>query len=210
MHLYEFGPFCLDTRERVLLREGSPLQLKPKVYETLLALVSRSGHIVDKEELIRQVWPDVVVEENNLTGNIFSLRRAFAEYQYIETVPRRGYRFTADVKVVTVEDLTVTDRSAAETKVILKEKQPIDSLAVLPFINASADPEAEYLSDGITESIINNLSQLSGLRVTARSTVFRYKGRESNPQEVGQELSVGAVLLGRVLQFGERLIIRVG
>ena len=208
MHLYEFGPFCLDTRERVLLREGCPLQLKPKVYETLLALVSRSGHIVDKEELMRQVWPDVVVEENNLTGNIFSLRRAFAEYQYIETVPRRGYRFTADVKVVTVEDLTVTDRSAAEAKVVLKEKQPIDSLAVLPFINASADPEAEYLSDGITESIINNLSQLSGLRVTARSTVFRYKGRESNPQGVGQELSVGAVLLGRVLQFGERLIIR--
>ena len=65
-HLYEFGPFCLDTRERVLLREGCPLQLKPKVYETLLALVSRSGHIVDKEELMRQVWPDVVVEENNL------------------------------------------------------------------------------------------------------------------------------------------------
>ena len=207
-HLYEFGPFCLDTRERVLLRDGSPLQLKPKVYETLLALVSRSRHIVDKEELMRQVWPDVVVEENNLTGNIFSLRRAFAEYQYIETVPRRGYRFTADVKLVTVEDLTVTDRSAAELKVALKEKQPIDSLAVLPFINASADPEAEYLSDGITESIINNLSQLSGLRATARSTVFRYKGRESNPQEVGQELSVGAVLLGRVLQFGERLIIR--
>ena len=207
-HQYEFGPFCLDTRERVLLREGCPLQLKPKVYETLLALVSRSGHIVDKEELMRQVWPDVVVEENNLTGNIFSLRRAFAEYQYIETVPRRGYRFTADVKLVKVEDLTVTNHSAPEPKVILKEKQPIDSLAVLPFINASADPEAEYLSDGITESIINNLSQLTGLRVTARSTVFRYKGRESNPQEVGQELSVGAVLLGRVLQFGERLIIR--
>ena len=212
-HLYEFGPFSLDTRERVLRREGSPLQLKPKVYETLLALVSRSGHIVDKEELMRQVWPDVVVEENNLTGNIFSLRRAFAEYQYIETVPRRGYRFTADVKLVKIEDVKLTDRSGAETEVVIKEtastkRGPIDSLAVLPFINASADPEAEYLSDGITESIINNLSQLSGLRVAARSTVFRYKGRESNPQEVGQELSVGAVLLGRVLQFGERLIIR--
>ena len=99
MHLYEFGPFCLDTRERVLLREGSPLQLKPKVYETLLALVSRSGHIVDKEELMRQVWPDVVVEENNLTGTIFALRRAFAEYDCIETVPRRGYRFISQVTV---------------------------------------------------------------------------------------------------------------
>src|SRR2546423_13652397 len=171
MHLYEFGPFCLDTRERVLRREGSPMQLKPKVYETLMALVSRSGHIVDKEELMRQVWPDVVVEENNLTGNIFSLLRAFAEYQYIETVPRRGYRFTADVKLVTVEDLTVTNRSAAETKVVLKEKQPIDSLAVLPFINASADPEAEYLSDGSPKasSTISRSSQDCEWRPGARA-----------------------------------------
>ena len=95
-HLYEFGPFCLDTNERVLLRDGRPLPLKPKVYETLLALVSRSGHVVDKEELMRRVWPDLVVEENNLTGNIFALRRAFAEYQYIETVPRRA-RFHARI-----------------------------------------------------------------------------------------------------------------
>jgi len=97
-HLYEFGPFSLDTRERVLLRDGRPLTLKPKVYETLLALISRSGHVVDKEELMRLVWPDIVVEENNLTGNIYALRRAFVDYQYIETVLRRGYRFTADVK----------------------------------------------------------------------------------------------------------------
>src|SRR5438552_1456574 len=212
-HLYEFGPFCLDTRERVLVREGSPLQLKPKVYETLLALVSRSGHIVDKEELMRQVWPDVVVEENNLTGNIFSLRRAFAEYQYIETVPRRGYRFTADVKLVKIEDVKLTDRSSAETEVVIKEtvstkRRPIASLAVLPFINAGADPEAEYLSDGITESIIHNLSQLPALRVMARSTVFRYKGHESDPQEVGRELGVRTVLLGRVVQLRDRLSVR--
>ena len=75
---YEFGPFSLDTRERVLLRDGRRLPLKPKVYETLLALVTRSGHVVAKEELMRQVWPDVIVEENNLTGNICALRRAFA------------------------------------------------------------------------------------------------------------------------------------
>src|SRR5205809_2782935 len=106
-HQYDFGPFCLDTNERVLLRDGRPLPLKPKVYETLLALVSRSGHVVDKEELMRRVWPDVVVEENNLTGNIFALRRALAEHQFIETVPRRGYRFTADVRRMQVQDVEV-------------------------------------------------------------------------------------------------------
>ena len=134
-HLHEFGPFCLDTRERVLLRDGRPVPLKPKVYETLLALISRSGHVVDKEELMRAVWPDVAVEENNLTGNIYALRRAFAEYQYIETVPRRGYRFTADVKQVKIEDVKLTDRSDVETEVVIKEtlstkRRPIDSLAV--------------------------------------------------------------------------------
>jgi TolB-like protein/Tfp pilus assembly protein PilF len=212
-HLYEFGPFSLDTRERVLLRDGRHLPLKPKVYETLLALISQSGHVVDKEELMRRVWPDVVVEENNLTGNIFALRRAFAEYDCIETVPRRGYRFTADVKHVTVEDLKVAHRSGVETEVLIKEiisthRQSIDSLAVLPFVNASADPEAEYLSDGIAESIINNLAQLSQLRVMARSTVFRYQGRESDPQEVGRELNVRAVLIGRVVQLRDRLSVR--
>src|SRR5688572_4692247 len=120
-HLYEFGPFRLDTRERVLLRNGRSLQLKPKVYDTLLALISQSGHVVEKEELMKQVWPDVAVEENNLTGNIFALRRAFAEYDCIETVPRRGYRFTAEVKRVQVADVKVANRSGGETEVLIKE-----------------------------------------------------------------------------------------
>jgi TolB-like protein/Tfp pilus assembly protein PilF/predicted Ser/Thr protein kinase len=84
----------------------------------------------------------------------------------------------------------------------------IDSIAVLPFVNGSGDPDTEYLSDGITESLINNLSQLPALRVTARSTVFRYKGKETDPQKVGQDLKVRAVLSGRVLQRGDTLIVR--
>jgi serine/threonine-protein kinase len=84
----------------------------------------------------------------------------------------------------------------------------IDSIAVLPLANAANDPNAEYLSDGITESIINTLSRLSGLRVMARSTVFRFKGREIDPQEVGQELNVRAVFVGRLLQRGEDIMIK--
>jgi len=84
----------------------------------------------------------------------------------------------------------------------------IHSLAVLPFVNTSADPNAEYLSDGITESVINNLAQLPNLRVTARSTVFRYKGKEADPQKVGQELRVGAVLTGRLAQRGNVVVVQ--
>ena len=89
-----------------------------------------------------------------------------------------------------------------------RARKAIDSLAILPFANASNDPEADYLSDGITESIINNLSQVPRLRVMARSTVFRYKGRESDPREVGRDLGVRAVLTGRLLQRGELLVIK--
>jgi TolB-like protein/Tfp pilus assembly protein PilF len=210
--LYEFGPFRVDTHERVLRRDGRPVPLKPKVYETLLALIRNSGHIVEKEALMKEVWPNTFVEENNLTGNIFALRQAFGEHQYIETVPRRGYRFTADVRRMQVEDVEVAGWLGDE-RVFIKEAvsvsgQAISSLAVMPFINAAADQEMEYLSDGLTESIINSLSQLSGLRVMARSTVFRYKGSEFDPQEVGRKLNVRALLLGRVVQLRDRLSVR--
>ncbi len=99
---YTFGPFVLDTREGTLLREGRPVQLTPKAFETLVALVERSGHCLGKEELMRRVWPDSFVEENNLSQNISQLRRALQadgadDARYIETVPRRGYRFNATV-----------------------------------------------------------------------------------------------------------------
>jgi serine/threonine protein kinase/tetratricopeptide (TPR) repeat protein len=84
----------------------------------------------------------------------------------------------------------------------------INSLAVLPLVNVGADPETEYLSDGITESVINNLSRLGTLRLTARSTVFRYKGKEIDPQKVGQELGVDAVLTGRLVQRGDTLAVQ--
>jgi eukaryotic-like serine/threonine-protein kinase len=84
----------------------------------------------------------------------------------------------------------------------------IDSVAVLPFVNVGADPKTEYLSDGITESVINNLSQLPSLRVIARSTVFRYKGKDADPQKIGQDLHVGAVLTGRLQERGDALVIQ--
>lgn len=99
---YEFGPFRLDATEHVLFRDGAVVPLKPKVFDTLLVLVENNGHVIGKDELMKTLWPDTVVEENNLNQNISVLRRALGDgenaVQYIETLPRRGYRFVASVR----------------------------------------------------------------------------------------------------------------
>ena len=100
-HLYGFGPYRLDIIERVLLRDGQPITLPPKDLETLLVLVERAGHIVEKEELLEKVWPGVFVEEGNLARHVFNLRQVLGDSpdgrKYIETIPKRGYRFVAAV-----------------------------------------------------------------------------------------------------------------
>ena len=105
MHFYAFGPFRLDSEKRVLVRDGTPVPLTPKAAEILLVLVEHAGHMVDKDDLMKRVWPDAFVEEGNLTKNIFFLRKALGECEggreYIETVPKRGYRFVAPVSEVT-------------------------------------------------------------------------------------------------------------
>jgi DNA-binding winged helix-turn-helix (wHTH) protein/TolB-like protein/Flp pilus assembly protein TadD len=99
---YEFGAFRLDVRERRLLKSGKAVPLTPKVFDTLLALVENSGRTVEKDELMRRLWPDTFVEESSLAQNVFQLRKALCEAgvgaeSIIETVPKRGYRFTAEV-----------------------------------------------------------------------------------------------------------------
>ena len=101
-HSYEFGPFRLDAAERMLLRNSRPIAITPKAFDTLLFLVENSGHLVEKEELLKRIWPDTFVEEATLARNVFILRKALGDAQegpqYIETVPKRGYRFLAPVK----------------------------------------------------------------------------------------------------------------
>jgi DNA-binding winged helix-turn-helix (wHTH) protein len=98
---YDFGPFRLDAADGVLLRDGEPVVLTPKVFATLLALVRRQGRVVSRDVLVSEIWPDTFVEEGNLTQNISTLRKVLGEdasgRSYIDTVPKRGYRFTAAV-----------------------------------------------------------------------------------------------------------------
>jgi TolB-like protein/Tfp pilus assembly protein PilF len=179
--------------------------------------------MLGKEELLSALWTDSFVEEGNLTRNISTLRAALGEVandrRYIETVPKRGYRFIADVREVQNGDakllveeshrefVTPTEAQLSSKFAIENVRRSINSLAILPLVNDSADTSSEYLSDGITESIINNLSQLSELRVVSRSSAFRYKAKKVDLQTVGEELSVQAVVTGRVRQLGDTLII---
>jgi len=103
-HFYEFGPFRLDPEERLLSRENQPVPLPPKVIDTLFVLVENRGHLVDKDELMKRVWPDAFVEEGNLNKNVFLLRKTLGKWdggrEYIETIPKRGYRFVAPINKI--------------------------------------------------------------------------------------------------------------
>ncbi|MGH9904847.1 MAG: winged helix-turn-helix domain-containing protein, partial [Pyrinomonadaceae bacterium] len=210
---YHFGPYHLNERECVLYRNGHPVALRPKAFDILLVLVRNCGHLVEKEELMRQVWPDTIVEEANLTQNIFTLRKLLGEGEegrYIETVSRRGYRFVAPVREVSSAALAIpfqADINRVDRVTGSSTERPQHFLAVLPFVNASVDANMEYLSDGVTESIINSLSQLPQLRVMSRSAVFRYKGSELDAQQIGRDLRVDAVLVGTVRSQGRRLFV---
>jgi DNA-binding winged helix-turn-helix (wHTH) protein len=242
LRLYEFGPFCLDPAERKLLRGNEIVVLTPKAFDTLVLLVRNSGHLLERNELINMLWPDSFVEEGSLSNNIFLLRKALGEDPaYIETVPRRGYRFVGAVRQLPHAAPTHLDKPPAVgthgiASLPAKARRPwrsraalgiaavallaslasaswfyiragrggetIDSLVVLPFVNANSDPSTEYLSDGLTESLINSLSQLPNLKVMSRDSAFRFKGEETDPQTVGRELNVRAIFKGKVTQRG--------
>ena len=208
---YEFNGFRLEGAQQRLLYKGHPIPLKPKILDLLLFLVQRRGQLVLKEDLMREVWPDAIVEENNITVSMSALRKTLGEDRlkprFIETVARRGYRFVADVTEISLERTATEDAGHTDSQIAIQE-EPIDSLAVLPMEPAGDDLNVEYLSEGITESIINTLSRIPKLRVLACSTVFRFKGKQIDPQGVGVLLNVRAVMMIRVMRLGEKLIIR--
>ena len=197
---YEFGPFCVDASQRLLARDGTPVPLTPKVFDTLLHLVQHSGTALSKDELMRVIWPDTVVEENNLNQNISILRRVLgdgrSEHRYIATVPGHGYQFVAEVKFS-------KERSSALS---LGDDA---SIAVLPFANLSTDASNQYFCDGLAEELINALAKLEQIRVVARTSAFSFKGKETDIREIGRKLKVSTVLEGSVRKSGNRLRITV-
>jgi TolB-like protein/DNA-binding winged helix-turn-helix (wHTH) protein/tetratricopeptide (TPR) repeat protein len=227
-HCYEFGPYRLDVGQRVLTRTGETVSLTPKATDILTLLVANAGQLMGKDELLRLVWPDTFVEESNLTQNIFLLRRILGDERpaprYIETVVRRGYRFIANVREIggepgkrVADPFEPSSLAAGAYGPVLgsftgngDDVSARPSVAVLPFLNATGDHDIEYLADGLTDHIVNNLSRVSRLRVMSRSAVFRYKTKkEVDPRVVGRELGVATVLVGKLTARPDGLVISV-
>ena len=214
VRFYRFGPFQVDAEEQLLLRDGRPLPLKPKLFELLVVLVANSGHVLSKDELMKRVWADRFVEESNLAVRVHEIRKALGGdsngQSYIETIPRRGYRFASCVTEVTddhaisdVEDLgkvpSFTGSGTLRTK--------SGTIAVLPFksIGASTD---EYLGLGMTDALITRLSNLRKVTVRPTSSVRKYDGSH-DPVVAGKELSVEWVLDGSIQKSGKRIRLTV-
>jgi DNA-binding winged helix-turn-helix (wHTH) protein/TolB-like protein/Tfp pilus assembly protein PilF len=129
-HLYEFDNFRMDVAERSLLRNGTPVQLTPKAFDTLLVLVMRSGHLVEKDELLKEIWPDTFVEEATLAQNISTLRKVLGQdgsgHQYIETVPKRGYRFISSVRVMQDNGTDLIIQQQTSAHIIIEEEESVD------------------------------------------------------------------------------------
>lgn len=194
-HRTSFGPYEIDFQSGELRKHGRKVRLQAKSFEVLALLLERAGEVVTREELRNRLWPaDVAVEfQNNLNTAVARLRHALDDApdkpKFIETLPRRGYRFVADVIRAPV---------AAVRKL---------RIAVLPFENLSGDPGQEYFVDGVTEELITQLAAMApgSLGVIARTTAMRYRHTRKDVARVGRELNVDYVVEGGVRRVEDRV-----
>jgi TolB-like protein/Tfp pilus assembly protein PilF len=180
----EFGDFRFEPATPLLTRNSRSIEVAPKALEILRVLVRNAGQVVSKDEILSLVWPDEFVEEGNLAVHISALRKALGQNDarsgYIETIPKRGYRFATPVS-----------------------RPP--SIAVLPFENLSPDADDEYFAQGLAEEIIIALSRISGLKVIARTSAFAFKGRNNDIRRIAETLGVAHILEGSVRRSGNRI-----
>ena len=191
MTIHALGPFRLDTRGELLLLGDEPVALGRRAVALLRVLIEHRGALVLKDALIEAAWPGQSVEESNLTVQIAALRRALGTVpggdRWIETRPRRGYRFVGPAVTVKQADaIAVEAASTADPGLALPERP---SLAVLPFQNMSGDPEQEYFADGMVEDITTELSRFRELFIIARTSTFAYKGKAVDVRQIGANLA---------------------
>ena len=206
---YEFGPFRLLPNQRLLLRNGRVIPLTPRVFDTLLAFVENSGRVLSKDELMQLIWPGTIVEEGNLSQNIFVLRKSLGEnppeQRYIVTLPLKGYRFIPKVTEVHVEIESDALRRAARERT----KVSFSSLAVLPLKFLGDEKVDPHLGIGIADALVTILSRVGQVIVRPTTAVLKYFDSTKDPLVAGREQAVDAVLDGVVQQVDRRLRVSV-
>ena len=231
-HFYEFGRFRLDPAQRLLLRDGELVPLTPKVFDLLLLLVENSGQLLEKDELMRSIWPNAFVEESSLTKNISLLRKLLNECPdsgaRIETLSKRGYRLMGEIHlaanegveliarrrtragVVTteeVEDNTLEER--AHAAVLTPTSAEVKSLAVMPFRMLGREQSDEYLGLGLADVLITQLGNMGEIVVRPTSAILKYADVPADSIAAGSELGVDAVVEGSVQRVGNLLRVTV-
>jgi TolB-like protein/cytochrome c-type biogenesis protein CcmH/NrfG len=210
---FVFGDHVLDVARRELRRELELVRLDPQVFDLLIYLIENRHRVVSRDDMLAAVWAGRVVSESTLASRINSARKAIGddgrEQTLIRTVPRKGFRFVADVRVQSDEDLAtavgLAKSGGAEQPRLGLALPDRPAIAVLSFTNMSDDPEQEYFSDGISEDILTALSKLRWFVVMARNSSFAYKGKSIPMRQIGEELGVGYLVEGSVRKSGERV-----
>ena len=195
--LLRFDCFEVDRAAGHLFKRGSRIRLREQSFRVLELLLERPGEVVTREELQRRLWPtEVFVDfENNLNAAVARLREALGDSaerpRFIETLPKRGYRF-----IGTLSEPVERAKAAGPRRT---------RLLVLPFVNLGGDPAQEFVSDALTDEVITELAALApdALAVIARTTAMRYKGSQKDVARIGRELNVDYIVEGAVRQAGE-------
>lgn len=205
--IYQVADFVIDTQTRQLFSQGKLLPISSKAFDILGCLVENQGKLVEKSKLLDIVWPNTFVEESNLPVHISALRRTFdekrGESKFIQTMSGRGYSFVAPLlELNSVPELTKNSFRPENVA------GPI-SIAILPFTLEKDNEDLEYLSNGITQSLINDLSQISSLRVLAYSAVRNYRDSNLDIQEAGYLLNADKILRGQISEHKNTLEIGV-
>lgn len=201
-----FGDCVLDLKRREFTRGSETIVLAPQVFDLLAYLIENRDRVASRDELLQAVWGGRIVSESTITSHINAVRKAIgdtgSEQRFIRTIPRKGFRFVADVRQGRSMERPPAAASAETADPPLPDKP---SIAVLPFQNLSGEPEHDYFSDGVIEDIITALSRMRWLFVIARNSSFTYRGRAIDIKQVGRELGVRYVLEGSVRKAANRV-----
>jgi TolB-like protein len=208
---HRFEDFVLDPQRRELTRGSEPIALGPQVFDVLLHLVANRAQVVSKDGLLDAVWKGRIVSESTLTSHINAARKAIGdngrEQRLIRTVARKGFRFVGHVSEAHPADASDLDPAAATgaspDPVLALPERP--SIAVLPFLNLSGEPDQDYFVDGVVEDITAALSRMKWLFVIARNSSFTYKGRPVDVKQAGRELGVRYILEGSLRKAANRV-----